>query len=393
MTFFIWRENVEGCVLKKVLLTVLILTLCSAAALFMWLKSAQFGRPMSPRRAARIAASPNWKNGAFSRVEPAEIITSRSRDGFLTAWWKFFTATYPDLTPSAPIPSRKTDLKSLPRDGDAVVWMGHSSFFLRLNGKNILADPVFSGSCSPLPFVGRAFAGTDVYAPEDMPDIDVLVISHEHWDHLDYKTITALRPRVRNVVCGLGLGEYFEMWGYDAGVIHEGDWHDSFDFDGLTVRVLPAQHYAQRLFARDRTLCSGYAFVTEKRRVFYTGDSGWAKHVKEIGEKYGPFDLVIAENGQYNEDWRHIHMFPEETARAAAEHWRARCLLPVHSGKFTIARHPWYEPFERIDRALSGTSVRLLTPVIGEAVFLDDAERVNDLWWRPLMPARAEARQ
>lgn len=376
--------------MKKVLPVVVILLLCAGGGVFAWLKSAPFGRPASGARAARVAASPNWKDGAFARVEPTEILTSKGRGGVLAAWWKFLTESYPDLSPSAPLPSKKTDLNALPPGRDVLVWMGHSSFFLRLGGKNILVDPVFSGSCSPVPFLGRAYPGSDVYSPDDMPEIDVLAISHDHWDHLDYKTIVSLRPKVRAVVCGLGVGEYFEMWGYDPGVVREGDWYDSFDTGGLTVRVLPAQHYSQRLFARDRTLCAGYAFVTPERRVLYTGDSGWAKHVKEIGEKFGPFDLVVAENGQYNEDWRGIHMFPEETARAAVGYWRARALLPVHSGKFTIARHPWYEPFERVAAALSGTPVRLLTPVIGEAVFLDDENRTFGAWWRPLMPG-AEA--
>ena len=149
-----------------------------------------------------------------------------------------------------------------------------------------------------------------------------------------------------------------------------------------------AQHYAQRLFKRDQTLCAGFAFLSPHRRVYYTGDSGWAKHVAEIGAKFGQFDLVIAENGQYNEDWRHIHMFPEETARALAEVWRARAALPVHSGKFALARHPWYEPFERLSAALAGKGVKLLTPVIGDAVFLDETERHFEPWWRPLMSQR-----
>ncbi len=379
--------------MKRFLLCMLILLACAAGGVYAWLHSAPFGRAFSPSRMARIAASPNWNGTSFSRVEPAEIITAKSRDGLLKAWWKFFTATYPDLTPEVPLPSKKTDLAALPPDRDALVWFGHSSFFLKLNGRNILVDPVFCGFASPVPFIGRAFAGTDVYTPDDMPDIDVLVISHEHWDHLDYATLSALRPKVRNVVCGLGLGEYFEMWGFDPGIIHEGDWYDSFDFDGLTVHVLPAQHYAQRLFKRDQTLCASFAFIAPERRVYYTGDSGWAKHVKEIGEKFGPFDLVIAENGQYNEDWRHIHMFPEETARAAAGEWRAKLLLPVHSGKFSLARHPWYEPFERLSAALSGTDVKLLTPVIGETAYLDDTEQGFAPWWRPYMPAAKEEKR
>ena len=353
--------------------------------MWFWLRSAQFGRAPSPARLARMKASPHWRGDRFMRYEPAEIITSN--EGIISAWGKFFLTTYPDLTPDRPLPSRKTDLKALPADRDALVWFGHSSFFMKLNGRNILVDPVFCGSASPVPFISRAYPGTDVYGPDDMPEIDVLVISHEHWDHLDHKTLSALRPKIGTVVCGLGLGEYFEMWGFDPATIREGDWGDSFALDGVTVHVLPAQHYAQRLFKRDQTLCASFAFVTPRRRIYYTGDSGWAGHVAEIGTRFGPFDLVIAENGQYNDDWRHIHMFPEQTARAAREAWRTRRLLPVHSGKFALARHPWYEPFERLSAALQGSDVKLLTPLIGETVFLDE-DRSFEPWWRPLMPQK-----
>jgi len=375
-------------VVKKMFLIVLAALLVAAAALWLWLRSPQFGRPPSAHRLARMKASPQWCGDRFARYEPAEIITSK--EGIISAWGKFFFTTYPDLVPDRPLPSYKTDLRALPPDRDALVWFGHSSFLLKLSGMNIVADPVFCGYASPVPFVSKAFPGTDVYASDDMPDIDVLVISHEHWDHLDYKTICALRPKIKNVVCPLGIGEYFEMWGLDPAVIREGDWGDSFVFGALTVHVLPAQHYAQRLFKRDQTLCAGFAFTTPGRRVYYTGDSGWAGHVEKIAQKFAPFDLMIAENGQYNADWRHIHMFPEETAKAAGL-LGARAVLPVHSGKFALARHPWYEPFERLSAVLAGTDTRLLTPVIGQTVFLDE-EKTFSPWWRSYMPQKVAGR-
>ncbi|MCX7781999.1 MAG: MBL fold metallo-hydrolase, partial [Negativicutes bacterium] len=176
------------------------------------------------------------------------------------------------LTPTTSIPTVKTDLKTLDKDKDIVVWLGHSSYFMQLGGKRILIDPVFSPSAAPVSFANKAFDGTNPYTAEDMPEIDYLLISHDHWDHLDYPTVTALKPKIKNVICGLGVGSYFEQWGFDTKHILEADWFTALELENdFTIHVLPARHFSGRLFSRNKTLWTGFALATPERRIFYSG--------------------------------------------------------------------------------------------------------------------------
>ena len=284
------------------------------------------------------------------------------------------------LRPTAPMPSVKTDLKALDRTQDTVIWLGHSSFFVQLAGKRILIDPVFSASAAPLPHVNRTFDGSSVFTAEDMPDIDYLLITHDHWDHLDYPGVMALESKTRAVIGPLGVGAYFEHWGYPKQKIREGDWYTALEVEpGLTIHVLPARHYSGRSFTRNKTLWAGYALETATRRLFFSGDTGYGPHIEEIGRRFDGFDLVVLDSGQYDTRWTHIHMTPEEAARAA-EDLKGKALLPAHVGKFALARHAWNEPFRRIAAASEGKNYRLLTPVIGEPVTFA-TERRGHPWW------------
>jgi len=276
------------------------------------------------------------------------------------------------------------DLKALPVDEDVLVWLGHSSYFLQTGGHRILIDPVFSLNAGPFPRTNVAFAGTTPYTADDMPDIDVLLVTHDHWDHLDYPSIAALQPKVKTVIAGLGLGEFFERWGYRREQVNEADWNSVIDLDGeLRVHVLPARHYSGRMLTRNKTLWVAFALESRGRKLFFSGDSGYGPHFREIGERFGGFDLVALDTGQYDRRWAHIHMFPDEAAQAATD-LRARALLPAHVGRFTIAAHDWDEPFDAITRASVNRSYQLLTPVIGGVVKLDEPERQHVNWWRGL---------
>lgn len=231
-------------------------------------------------------------------------------------------------------------------------------------------------------FANRAFEGTNLYTAEDMPDIDYLLISHDHWDHLDYATATALRSKVGQVVCPLGVGAHFEAWGYGKETVFEGGWYSVLEGkDGFAIHILPARHFSGRSLTRNKTLWAGFALVTPERRIFFSGDSGYGKHFAEIGARFGGFDLAMLDCGQYDENWRYVHMMPEDTAQAA-EDLRARALLPGHVGKFAIAYHTWDDPFKRIVAASRGKPYRLLLPLIGEPVALpvaSDGELLR--WW------------
>ncbi len=365
--------------LRKMLLTVIAIIVILALAVGLYLQQPQFGTPPRGDRLARIQSSPHYADGQFQNLVPTPQFSPGNN--IASVWWYFLFAKKERLIPAAPIPARKIDFTALDKDRDTVVWLGHSSYFIQLGGKRLLVDPVFSTYAAPVPFANKAFPGTNRYAAGDMPDIDYLLISHDHWDHLDYPTVAALKPKIKNVVCGLGVGAYFEHWGFAPELIHEADWFTALEFtDGLTVHVLPARHFSGRLLTRNKTLWTGFALVTPERRVFYGGDGGYGPHFKQIGDMLAGFDLAILENGQYDQNWPYIHMLPEEVALAAAD-LKAKALLPGHAGKFAIANHPWDEPFRRITRASQNQEYRLLTPIIGEPVDLAPPPPPFPPWW------------
>ncbi len=361
---------------KFILVPFLILLTLFFLGIFM--SCAQLGKKASGDRLERILKSPNYRDGAFQNLEDTRMMTSDR--SMASSLWEFLTRKIPHAQPEKALPSQKTDLLKLDPKENALVWFGHSSYFLQIDGKKFLVDPVFSGHASPFPFMIKSFEGSDVYKAEDMPEIDYLVITHDHYDHLDYKTVQNLKSKVKKVICGLGVGEHLESWGYDPKVILEGDWNESFELaPGFSLTLLPTRHFSGRTFKRNQTLWTSYALKTPTSNLFLGGDGGYGKHFKMIGEKYGPFDLVMLENGQYNEDWRYIHMMPEETYLAALD-LKAKKLLAVHSGKYILSKHSWDEPLKRISAADERNL--LITPMIGEKVKLGDPKQTFVKWWK-----------
>ncbi len=344
----------------------------------MFLKSERFGALPEGDDLKRIMKSQHYVNGFFQNELPTPVLVEGQSK--LGAWLDFLLSKKDRLVPEHPLPAVKTALGELNRQADLVLWLGHSSFYLHLAGKRILIDPVLSKYAAPLPVAVRAFDGTDIYESSDIPNIDLLVLSHDHWDHMDYPTLTALEPRISHVVCGLGMGSHLARFGFSRENIHEGDWGDSFSFDDVRVHVTPARHFSGRLFSSNRTLWAGFVLQSFKWQIFFSGDSGYGPHFSEIGKRFGKIDLALIDMGQYNDRWKYIHMQPEESARAASD-VHARRLMPTHVGKFSISRHPWDEPFERIANASAGKEWALLTPRIGEPVLFED-ERLYSEWWR-----------
>ena len=248
-----------------------------------------------------------------------------------------------------------------------------------------MVDTVFSGSISPIASLAKAFKGTDIYSVNDLPEIDYLFISHDHWDHLDFETIVNLKSKVKKVICGLGVGAHFEHWGFDANKIIEKDWNQQIDLsDGFTVFTTTARHFSGRGFKRNQSLWLSFVLKTPTQQIFIGGDSGYDTHFSEIGKKYGVFDLVILENGQYDKSWKYIHMMPNEVLQAAKD-LNAKCLFPVHSSKFILANHPWDEPLEKITTLNEVQKVKLITPMIGEKVDLKDSLQIFTKWWKEVL--------
>lgn len=328
-----------------------------------------------------IEASAQYRDGEF-RNEVASTARRLTGVRFLLAVVRGRLESRDRPLPPAALPVVKTDLAALPLDKDTVVWLGHSSFFVQLAGQRLLIDPVFSDHAAPLPWMVPAFDGTTLYGVQDLPPIDAVLITHDHYDHLDYATMKALLTKTRLVIAGLGNGAHLQRWGYPPGKIREVDWHASVALGPeLQVHVLPAQHYSGRFLRRNQSLWASYALQTPTRRLYFGGDSGLGPHFDEIARRFGSFDLAALDSGQYDARWSDIHMNPEEAAEAA-QRLAARSLLVAHAGRFSLARHAWDEPFERAVAASRGKPYRLLTPRIGEPVGLDGANPVFPHWWR-----------
>jgi L-ascorbate metabolism protein UlaG (beta-lactamase superfamily) len=349
-----------------------------AAIGFLYLQQPLFGKAPSGKRLEAMQKSPNFKNGIFhNRSFTPSLTEGYTIPGLL---FDFLFTKYPRTRPTDVIPSIKTDLHKLSLNTDVLVWFGHSSYYMQLAGKRFLVDPVFSGNASPIPGTNKSFSGTDVYSAADIPEIDYLLITHDHYDHLDYKTILQLKRKVKVVICGLGVGSHFERWGFTTQNVIEKDWDEQVSLDNnLTVYTATARHFSGRSFTRNNTLWLSFILKTPELKIYIGGDSGFDKHFAEIGQKYGGFDLAILENGQYNKAWEAIHLFPESGLQAADD-LNAKRLFPVHSSKFKLAHHPWDEPLVRITAA-NKNSIPLVTPIIGEVVYLRDEKQPFDQWW------------
>ena len=349
------------------------------AVVFLYTRLPKFGKKPSGKRLQNIRKSPNFKNGKFQNIHHTPSLTEGA--SYVGVISDFFFKQNPARVPEKKIPAIKTDLFSIPIQQNVLVWFGHSSYYIQLDGKRMLIDPVFSGDASPLPEFNKSFKGSDIYSVADFPEIDYLFITHDHYDHLDYKTVRDLRPKIKQVICGLGTGEHLERWGYRHDIIIEKDWNETFELDtGFTINTTSARHFSGRGFVRNNTLWLSFVLQTPSLKIFIGGDSGYDTHFIDIGNKYGPFDLAILENGQYNLNWKYIHALPEEVLRAAQE-LKAKKIFPVHSGKFALANHSWDEPLLKISALNKNINIPLITPMIGEVVHLKDNQQQFKQWW------------
>jgi len=358
----------------------LILLLAIAyVAIYFFLNQPKFGKLPSGKRLEKIQNSPNYRDGKFQNLSyTPDLAEGETMSKVL---WKVLFKKDKRNKPSNPIPTQKTDLLSLSPNENVIVWFGHSSYFMQIDGKKFLVDPVFSGAASPIPITTKSFAGSDVYTSADFPEIDYLFISHDHWDHLDYQTVLQLKPKVKAIITGLGTGAHLEYWGFDPNIIIEKDWNETIDLGtGFLVHTTPTRHFSGRKFTRNKALWMSFVLQTPSRKIFLGGDSGYDSHFVKIGEDFGPFDLAIVECGQYNQSWKNIHLMPNEMM-AVAKDLKTKVLMPVHWGKFSLALHAWDEPVSLVTEAAKEANIPLLTPMIGEKVNLA-APKIYESWWK-----------
>lgn len=336
-----------------------------------------FGKSPSGNRLQRIQRSPNYVKDSFQNETPTEVTLKGTS---LFKMLNEYRNRPVNTRPNHPLPSVRTDLRALPSDNPTIVWFGHSSYLLKIKGITILVDPVFSGNASPVSFFAKAFPGSDVYGVNDLPVIDAVVLTHDHYDHLDYRTILTLAPVANHFYTSLGVGAHLESWGIPPEKITELDWWETATgSNGASLTATPGRHFSGRGIKRGRTLWSSFVLKIAGYSIFLGGDSGYAGHFKVIGDRYAPFDIAILEAGQYGDNWPYIHMLPEQTVTAARD-LRANILLPVHWAKFTLALHPWNEPIQRVISAAAANGVTVTTPMIGEPVALG-APLPQTRWW------------
>ncbi len=374
-----WMKLISGQDMKRFIISVVAIMLIASAASLPFVLNAGFGQAPQGAEKSQIERSPNYRDGAFQNTLPTPGFTGDKN--MLMAWWEFLTAKRENARPQQPLPLVPTDLASLPLQQDTMIWLGHSSWYLQLSGKRILIDPVFSSYAAPFAFLNKAFDGNYPWQAANMPEIDLLIISHDHYDHLDYATIKGLMPKVKRAVVPLGVGSHLRYWGMKDEIITEADWQQSVTIsDALSVHALPARHFSGRGLKRNQTLWASFMFVTPTQKIYYSGDSGYGPHFKAIGEQFGNVDLAILEDGQYDQDWRYIHMMPEQTAQAAVD-LNAQRVLPGHAGRFVLAKHTWDDPYKRLVAASKDKAYRLLTPMQGEPVWLADTTQTFRAWW------------
>jgi L-ascorbate metabolism protein UlaG (beta-lactamase superfamily) len=366
------------------------------------LRPDSFGAPRpTGERLARIQRSPQFENGAFQNPQTARLGPSGSRTALLRALLDRAGRGRRAPTGQIPVhPSTLADLAGSPAGGLRVTWMGHAGVLAEIDGHRVLFDPVWGERCSPFPFAGPRRLHPAPLPLGDLGAVDVVVISHDHYDHLDMPTIRQLAGTDTVFAVPLGVGAHLEHWGVPEDRLRELDWHETAKVGGLTLTATPARHFCGRALRNPQhTLWASWSVAGPEHRIYHSGDTGYFTGFREIGERHGPFDLTMIQMGAYDEEfWPDIHMTPAQGMTAHLDLQGGSphgVLLPIHWGTFNLALHPWAEPAEWIRDAAARTGQTVAFPKPGEP-FEPDGTVPDEPWWRAVSaeltrPWRAEA--
>jgi L-ascorbate metabolism protein UlaG (beta-lactamase superfamily) len=335
--------------------------------------------------------SPQWSDGKFrNRLARHDAVS-------LKVLWDFFFGGSPHRRPHAPVPIVPLTAATLgepTENGWRIVWLGHSTSLVELDGVRLLIDPVFGERVSPVSWIGERRFFPPPLPLSELPHVDTVLLSHDHYDHLDKSTVRALAHRDMTWLVPLGVGNLLTQWGVPATRIVECDWWETHTLGTLTLTATPARHFSGRGPRGDRTLWCGWSIAGGSHRLYYAGDSAMQHEFVEIGERLGPFDVTMIEIGAYSGQWADVHLGPEQAVEAHI-HVRGRHLLPVHWGLFNLALHGWTEPIERAVEASRAHGVSLLTPQPGELITSARIAALGEnsapnVWWPALPWERAE---
>ncbi|KGE20218.1 MBL fold metallo-hydrolase [Paenibacillus wynnii] len=338
-----------------------------------------FGGRVPRNNRHRLIHSPQYANGKFLNQIPTVMDTSlRSSLSILGEFIKGNPRSKPE---NALLPEPLNLTQGVQET--KVTWFGHSAVLLEVNGVTLFIDPMLGTSPSPFPVIGgRRYSKKLPVEVRDLPALDAVLLSHDHYDHLDYGSIQLLKDKAKRFIVPLGVGAHLIRWGVEPQRIEEHDWWDEFQFQGLQLACTPARHFSGRsLLDRNSTLWCSWVIKAATCSIFFSGDSGYGPHFLEIGNKYGPFDLTLMECGQYDTRWAAIHMMPEQAIQAHLD-VKGKLMIPIHWAAFTLALHDWTDPVERAWQAAKERGTLLATPRIGETVFVQSPDYPSSPWWR-----------
>ncbi len=347
--------------------------------------SPQFGKKPTGEILERIERSTNYKNGKFNNTKKGigDFPFSAYKKMITEMLKKRELATPPNRT----LTKYKGDIDLVSPINDSVTqftWLGHSTVFVQIDGHNLLIDPMLGDAFGPITFRAQSqrFTNSKVVAIHDLPKIDAVLITHDHYDHLDLSSIKQLIGKVDRYFVPLGVSAHLTSWGVDEEKITELDWWEEIQFKGLTLAATPAQHFSGRgLMDKFSTLWMSWVIKGKEHTIYFSGDSGYFDGFKQIGEKYGPFDLTMIECGQFSEMWPELHIFPEQIPQAHID-LKGKALMSIHWGAFLLSpSHDWNEPIERLTKKADEMKIQLTTPMIGQMVTLGN-EYPHSKWWR-----------
>jgi L-ascorbate metabolism protein UlaG (beta-lactamase superfamily) len=286
--------------------------------------------------------------------------------------------------PAKPLPIASFNKHFLePSDETKFIWYGHSVILMRINNKTLLIDPMFGPDATPTaPFKINRFSANALDIIEKLPIVDLVLLTHDHYDHLDLSSIRKLKSRTQQFFVALGVARHLTNWGVDEAKITEFDWWDNKSLEDISITFTPSRHFSGRGFSdRFKGLWGGWVFKTNKENIYFSGDGGYGKHFKEVGNRLGPFDFGMMECGQYNENWHLIHMFPEEAVQAAIDA-QVKKSMAVHWGGFALAQHHWKDPIQRFTQEANQKNVEFASPRLGEMFSIPQSK--NGEWWNSI---------